>query len=134
MFLASIESEGGRHSDQTVVIKFARIYDAGGHRLLADAGHAPELLYYSIEDLGGLIVVVTGCVLGETAHKRYGINPLPQAIFNQVEDAMPVLHAENIVFGDLRPPNIMVTEQERVMPIDFDWCGARGRNLPIFVE
>ncbi|KAI0000748.1 hypothetical protein BJV74DRAFT_110186 [Russula compacta] len=99
MFLASIENEGERHSDQTVVIKFARIYNARGHRLLVDAGHAPELLYCSTEDsnaedLGGLIMVVMGYVPGETAHKRYGINPLPRAIFNQVEDAISVLHAE----------------------------------------
>lgn len=133
MFLTSIESGGERHSGKTVVIKTARRYNAKAHRLLAEVGHAPELLYCSTEDsnpedLGGLILVVMGFVGGSTAHEWYGINPLPPPIFSKVQEATTVLHAENIVFGDLRPPNIMVTEDERVMLIDFDGCGVHAEG------
>ncbi|KAH9971624.1 hypothetical protein BJV74DRAFT_865776 [Russula compacta] len=69
-------------------------------------------------------MVVMGYVHGETAHKQYGNRPLPQAVLSQVQDAIKILHAENIVFGDIRSPDIMLTEDERVMLIDFDWCGV----------
>ena len=63
-------------------------------------------------------------VYGKAAHEWYGINPLPQAVFNEVEKAIEILHAGNLIFADLCPPNIMVTEDERVVLVDFDWRGV----------
>jgi tRNA A-37 threonylcarbamoyl transferase component Bud32 len=54
-------------------------------------------------------------VPGKTAHERYGNNPLTQAVFNQVRNAVETLHTTNIVCADLRPPNIMITGDECVM-------------------
>jgi serine/threonine protein kinase len=129
MFLATLETEDRRR----VVVKFVQTYNARAHRLLSDAGHAPELLYCSkgdpnSEDLGGLIMVVMEYVKGKTAHERYHMDALPRAAFDQVQEAVEILHAENIVFADLRKPNIMVTVDERVMLIDFDWCGVHGED------
>ncbi|KAH9967692.1 hypothetical protein BJV74DRAFT_868965 [Russula compacta] len=61
-------------------------------------------------------MVVMGYVHEKTAYERYGISPLPQAVVDQVRVAL--------VFGSLCPLNIMNTEDERVMLIDFDWCGV----------
>lgn len=62
----------------------------------------------------------------------YGIEQLPQPIFNQVEEALQVLHAENMVFAGLRPPNIMITKDEqRVQLIDFDWCGVHKEDTTL---
>jgi serine/threonine protein kinase len=126
LFLATIESEDGPGSQ--IVVKFTQRYNVTAHRLLAAAHQAPNLLYCSTEDpnsenLGGLIMVVMGYVSGETAHQQYGNEPLPQPIFEQVKKAVETLHSANIVFADLRTPNIMINE-ERVMLIDFDWCGT----------
>ena len=129
IFLATIESDGERERNRDVVVKFVQIYNARAHHLLAAAGRAPELLYCSTEDpnsedLGGLIMVIMEYIPGKTAHERYGNNPLPRAVSDNVQKAVEILHNENIVFADLRPPNIMVTEDERVVLIDFDWCGV----------
>lgn len=66
-----------------------------------------------------------GYVDGKTAHQRY---QLPQPILDQVEEALGILHATNIVFGDLRHPNIMINKDERVLFIDFDWCGMHEED------
>lgn len=48
-------------------------------------------------------------------------------IFNKVEQAVTVLHENDFVFGDLRLPNIMVSEKQ-VHLIDFDWCANSGEG------
>ena len=32
------------------------------------------------------------------------------------------------MFGNLRSPNILVTNQHRVQLVDFDWCGSVGEG------
>jgi len=133
IFLATTDIEDRRDSRQEIVVKFVQRYNPEAHRLLAIAGRAPELLYCSKEDphapdLAGLIMVVMGYVDGKTAHQRYGNQHLPQPIFEQVEEALGILHAKKIVFADLRHPNIMITNDERVLLIDFDWCGMHEED------
>jgi hypothetical protein len=133
IFLAKTEPVDGQKSGQDVVIKFVQRYNAEAHRILAEIGRAPELFYCSGEDanapdLCGLIMVVMERVDGKTAHERYGINSLPQLVFKQVQEAVETLHARNIVFADLRPPNIMVRQDETVLLVDFDWCGIHGEG------
>ncbi|KAJ7447366.1 hypothetical protein B0H11DRAFT_1636574, partial [Mycena galericulata] len=40
-------------------------------------------------------------------------------------NAIDKLHAEKLVFGDLRPPNIIV-HNSSVHLVDFDWAGRVG--------
>jgi serine/threonine protein kinase len=132
IFLAKTEAED-EVSRQKIIVKFVQTYNAEAHRILATADRAPKLLYCSTEDpnptdLAGLIMVVMQYVDGKTAHQRYGNQQLPQPIFDQVEDAIGILHAKNIVFGDLRPPNVMITEDDRVLLVDFDWCGVHQEH------
>lgn len=47
---------------------------------------------------------------------------LISSMATKVEEALGILHAKNIVFADLRHPNIMINKDERVLLIDFDWC------------
>ena len=58
---------------------------------------------------------------GVTAH---GSSTLPDVIFGKVEQVVTVLHENGLVFGDLRPSNIMVSE--KAFLIDFDWCAKDG--------
>lgn len=73
-------------------------------------------------------MVVMGYIDRQTAHQQYGDQPLPLYIFVQAAEAIGILHAQNIVFGDLRRPNIMITDDDRVRLIDFDWCGVHGEH------
>ena len=130
IFLAR-ESDG--ESDGHIVVKFVQTYHAEAHRLLAGEGRAPKLLYCSSEDdrfegLTGLTMIVMEHVKGEMAHELYGNGAVPGDVLKEVEKAVGILHTKNIVFGDLRQPNIMIADG-RVMLIDFDWCGVHGEGM-----
>ena len=60
---------------------------------------------------------------------------LPYRIYEDVERAIALLHSGDLVFGDLRMPNIMVVpggsgadDGPRGMLVDFDWVGAHGSD------
>jgi aminoglycoside phosphotransferase len=46
----------------------------------------------------------------------------------RVKQAIDILHTESIVFGDLQLPNIIITNQQKPMLIDFDWCGSHATD------
>ena len=46
------------------------------------------------------------------------------AIIELVRRAIALLHAENLVFGDLRTPNVLIDDGVKL--IDYDWCGVDG--------
>ncbi|KAI9432392.1 hypothetical protein H4582DRAFT_1821207 [Lactarius indigo] len=130
MFLATTEIEDGREPRRLIVVKFVSRYNAGVHRLLAAAGLAPEIFYSSTEDpdLAGLTIVVIEFIDGTTAYQLYGSRQLPPSIFNLTRKALEILHKSNFVFGDFRYSNIMITKNDRVRLIDFDWCGVHGED------
>jgi RIO-like serine/threonine protein kinase len=49
----------------------------------------------------------------------------PEDGCDQVKKAIDTLHEEGLVFGDLRPPNVLVSGG-RVFLIDFNWAGKFG--------
>jgi len=58
---------------------------------------------------------------------------LPYNVYKDIEDAIALLHSNNLVFGDLRTPNIMVVPGgsgsdglHHGMLIDFDWVGVHS--------
>jgi len=119
-------------SGDFIVVKFVQTYSFAAHRLLASHGLAPRLLYPETAECEtphtfcGLKLVVMEFVNGETAFDAYGYS-LPDALFKQVEDAISVLHVNGLVFGDLRPLNIMIVD-ERALLVDYDWCGNDGEG------
>ena len=50
-----------------------------------------------------------------------------QIVQSKVEHAIKVLHLRNLVFGDLRSPNVMITKTNEVKLIDFNWAGEEGQ-------
>ncbi|KAH9026376.1 hypothetical protein EDB85DRAFT_1893462 [Lactarius pseudohatsudake] len=108
--------------------------EGGPHCHLATKLLAPELLYYLEDnpdsaDLAGLIMVVMEDIdSGKTAYQQYSNCQLDQPIFDQVAEAIGVLHGRNIVFGDLCYPNIMITKNQHIWLVDFDWCGEHGKD------
>jgi len=146
-FLARDKSSG-----QKLVIKFVDRYGVDAHQLLADARMAPRLLYCGLLDGrddvrnpgsramgsikgGGLYIgptrmVVMEYIEGNSEAKRAS---WPNDAREQVKEAVQRLHATQLVFGDLRGPNIIFSEG-RAFLIDFDWAGKVGearypRNL-----
>jgi serine/threonine protein kinase len=45
----------------------------------------------------------------------------------ELRRAVHLLHDHGLVFGDLRPPNVMITKAHRVKLIDFNWAGEKGQ-------
>ena len=134
-----------------VVIKFCEAYGVQAHKLLADQDPplAPKL-HLAVMVRGGLTMVVMDRIDGQNAFSRFG-KPYPQdsdspsevedSSFNEVKvdvkKAIDLLHASNLVFGDLRRPNIMVvrrpgtgdaSDYDGGMLIDFDWAGPVGQT------
>jgi hypothetical protein len=98
-----------------LIVKFVQRYNSRAHRLLASHGLAPQLHYSSLDDansntMGALGVVIMDFVRGSDAYELYSKTQLPNAIYDGVKQAIDILHTESIVFGDLRLPNIVITE------------------------
>ncbi|KAK7048918.1 hypothetical protein R3P38DRAFT_2506158 [Favolaschia claudopus] len=111
-----------------VVVKFARRYNVEAHQLLANLNLAPKLHHHCLVR-GGLTMVVMEKITGQMA--SHLTMPLPSSVLRDIRQAVEVLHSRDIVFGDLRLPNIMVYHQqgeERAVLVDFDWAADAGRG------
>jgi tRNA A-37 threonylcarbamoyl transferase component Bud32 len=73
--------------------------------------------------MGALGAVIMDSVEGTNAYELYANMQLPDAVYYRVKEAIGILHAKSIVFGDLRLPNIIITDKQKPMLIDFDWRG-----------
>ena len=116
-------------ADEEVIVKFTAHYNEVAHRLLAMAGLAPRL-HSCDRVIGDLYMVVMERVDGKSVRQlREEKMPLPAIISEQVSKAVGLLHEHNIVFGDLRDPNILYDESKgRVVLVDFDWSGRDGES------
>jgi hypothetical protein len=126
-------SVGAAPDTSQVVVKFTAQYNSQAHRLLANAGFAP-VLHACVPVCGGLFMVVMDHVHGEMAWKASDrCELLPYDIYKDIQDAVALLDSKDLVFGDLRTPNIMIVPGRsssdagcRGMLIDFDWVGTDG--------
>ena len=108
--------------EQFLVIKFTEKYNAQAHQLLAEAGYAPRL-HHEERLHQGLVLLIMDYVKGV-----HPLEALTDTQYAQVEGAIKLLHENDIVFGDLRRPNLLVHEDE-VKIIDFDVCGKDGKDV-----
>ncbi|KAI0089695.1 hypothetical protein BDY19DRAFT_119915 [Irpex rosettiformis] len=111
-------------SSSIVVVKFTAKYNADAHVRLAELGLAPRVWFCErVESVGGWYVVVMDYV---ESREVDAIGEYPGAV-QALRRAVRVLHDEDLVFGDLREPNVLVTEDgASAMLVDFDWCGKVG--------
>ncbi|PCH39877.1 hypothetical protein WOLCODRAFT_136536 [Wolfiporia cocos MD-104 SS10] len=134
LFVAALSDADGGGGDNEVIVKFTERYNADAHRLLANSGLAPKL-YSCSRVMGGLYMVVMERMKGETAwtlsQRKDGI---PYEVYEDVELAISKLHAADLVFGDLRMPNIMCVRgggdgsKTSGMLLDYDWAGIDGKD------
>ena len=127
-----------RVDDKHVVVKFVSIYSIHAHNLLAEKGLAPKIIYDGTNGPrhGGLFMIVMEYVEGKTLTKFLQSSPSQgclDAVLVSVTTAIELLHAEGLVFGDLRTPNILVDEDGHVKIIDFDWAGIDGKHQYPFI-
>jgi serine/threonine protein kinase len=116
-----------------IVVKFVDRYGQRAHQILADQGLAPKLLYCGSPRLNdneptyqSISMVVMEYVDGDTfavAKPKDSVETVRPA----VERALKLLHSHGLVFGDLRPPNVMITKGGEVKLIDFNWAGEEGQ-------
>ncbi|KAJ7770714.1 hypothetical protein B0H16DRAFT_1306652 [Mycena metata] len=116
-----------------VVIKFTESYNADAHRALAELGLAPKLHFHG-HVRGGLQMIVMEKVVGCTAFAHVSKHgALPRRVYHDISRAITTLHSLDLVFGDLRLPNIMIREQEAngrvALLVDFDWAAVEREGL-----
>lgn len=111
---------------EEIVVKFVKTYSAEAHRLLAELGMAPKLLYYSAEEKGFEKVGGLDMVVMEFLEEEPG-GTWNKTRWDQIKKGLEVLHETGFVFGDLRKNNILLLANNRTMLIDFDWSGKAGK-------
>ena len=121
---------------QEIVVKFVDRYGVRAHRILAAEGLAPKLFFYGSPRLSNeqpsyrsLSMVVMEYIDGETfAQAKKEMNTqTTEKVRLELRRALDLLHDHGLVFGDLRPPNVMITKAHKVKLIDFNWAGENGQ-------
>ena len=74
-------------------------------------------------------MVVMEYIDGETlAQVKQQMNvQMTEKVRSKLQCALDLLHNNGLVFGDLRPPNVMITKTDEVKLIDFNWAGETGQ-------
>ena len=116
-------------TNEEVIVKFTARYNEVAHRLLAEAELAPRL-HFCERVIGDLYMVVMDRADGKSIWRlREDKIPVCAIVSKRVGDAVRFLHENNIVFGDLRDPNILYdASRDRVVLVDFDWAGKDGES------
>ncbi|KAH9917746.1 uncharacterized protein B0H18DRAFT_1033740 [Fomitopsis serialis] len=121
----------GEGAATTVYVKFVSgPYGAEAQERLAEAGFAPKLLFFC-KLKGGLSMVIMEAVPGGDLTEERLQSP---QVMDDVSRAIEELHRHNLVFGDLRAPNVVVADKEMANSfrpggaylVDFDWAGRDG--------
>ncbi|KIM45564.1 hypothetical protein M413DRAFT_24741 [Hebeloma cylindrosporum] len=123
MYIATLNG-----TSQEVIVKFTSRYNEMAHCILADAKFAPRL-HFCRRIFGGLYMVVMDRADGKSLWQLQADKAsIPLVVLAQVTEAVQILHAHNLVFGDLRDSNILhVASEGRAVIVDFDWPGCMKR-------
>jgi serine/threonine protein kinase len=75
---------------------------------------------------GHLRMVVMEYLDGMTANQAQKLDQLPPTFLDDVQRILNHLHNNDLVFGDVRSANIMITRNHKVKLVDFDWAAKAG--------
>lgn len=120
-----------------VVVKFARRYSRDAHDWTAQQGLAPRLLSCSPVWQNSTWQMVVMEKLADDYQElqssaRQLLDQAKGIVYNQLKEWLTAFHDGGFVFGDLRPPNVMVSAKaiaaghKGVRLVDFDWAGKQG--------
>ena len=110
--------------NQNVILKLTKTYCDEAHKLLEKNEFAPKL--YHIQTLpGGWKLIIMQYLDGFQEIK----SPFKSEQKKKLQKIVNIIHNANIVHGDLREPNIMVSTSNEIdiRIIDFDWAGTAGQ-------
>jgi len=98
-------------------------------RTAAALNHLNICTVYSIDKSEGRSMIVMEYLVGRTLSALIADGPTPPAnatpIARQIAAGMGAAHAAGIVHGDLKPGNVMLTDQGLVKILDFGLAGRR---------
>ena len=116
-----------------IIIKFVRQYGIEGHLLLSS--HDPPLapLLYSVVSIGAGWLMV---VMEKISNPQPFPQPSTKLMAKGLRKSIGLLHSKNLVHGDLRSNNMLVSSDEKKLYlIDFDWCGKEDEKVyPYFMN
>ncbi|KAI0299536.1 hypothetical protein BC826DRAFT_995116 [Russula brevipes] len=122
-----------KHTDPKVipnliVVKFTHAYSKAAHNLLAAKGFAPKL--FAVEDLAGgwKMVVMEFLLDSDWTMLEMKTHEERLRYKEKLWEALCVIHDKGLVHGDVRDPNIFVSENGDVKLIDFDQCGTHEQD------
>ena len=110
-----------------VVVKFTVKYHEEAHQILAENQLAPNL-HFCIPLVEDMHMVIMDYINSASLFYYKNIRNA-RTIYSDVNKAIGLLHERELVFGDLRPQNILPKPNRGAMLIDFDWVGKRTRHM-----
>ncbi|KZV87345.1 hypothetical protein EXIGLDRAFT_723782 [Exidia glandulosa HHB12029] len=117
VFEANLSIDGAASAEMKCIVKFTSRYADIVHRLLEKSGAAPKLRYCQwIDDVGQKVVIY------DYVDHQSGCS-YPKKAVDELEKAVKLLHANGLVHGDLRPPNVLLDVDGTLKVIDCDWGG-----------
>jgi pimeloyl-ACP methyl ester carboxylesterase len=112
---------------------------ARGHRLrneahaLAALNHPNILTIHDIDDVDGVPFLVLEWLGGGALNERSFDRPMPLREFSRIAlpiaDALGAAHAHGIVHRDVKPANVLVTDDGRIKLADFGIATLSDRDL-----
>ncbi|CAJ0625788.1 13376_t:CDS:2 [Entrophospora sp. SA101] len=120
-----------RLDDNTeIVVKFAKRYNSEAHKICYHKDLAPGLIFVSENIYNGFYMIIMkyidGIQLDNLITDTHCTQETLINIYKDIKIAIDELHCNNIVFADLRPPNILIRVldgKHKVTLVVFDWCG-----------
>lgn len=112
--------------NQQIAVKFTEVYNKEAHELLANKEFASRLLHYDGETFQDFTMVIMEYADEKQLIQKYS-DSIPAEILTKINKALDILHCQDLVFGDLRLLNILVTEDGEIRLMDFNWCEKKGQ-------
>ncbi|KAI9449640.1 hypothetical protein BJY52DRAFT_1192413 [Lactarius psammicola] len=133
--LHDTSQDGGRNmyiaetSDkEKVIVKFTHRYSIELHAFCAERGHAPRIFGFGSIP-GGWSVTAMDYIPASIYPSESTNRALRDKWKNDLKKLVESFHAEDLVHGDLRQPNMIICGKENIMLVDFDWGGRVGEAL-----
>ncbi|RUS29703.1 hypothetical protein BC938DRAFT_480349 [Jimgerdemannia flammicorona] len=108
-----------------IIIKFTRRYNHNAHILYANQGLAPKLYFHNNQDIYRFKIIIMdyadGIPLSSPLVDKASLS-IQNKIFQDVQNAISTLCTNNLIFSDLRLPNMLMVNNCKML-VDFEWCG-----------
>ncbi|KAG8908621.1 hypothetical protein FRB99_004909 [Tulasnella sp. 403] len=129
----AVAKSSDEQEETPVKVKVVPRYGKEAHILLAEERLAPKLLHCEKLDAHWTVVIMES-IPGPNLLLA-GYDRITPRVLTDIQEAVSLLHRKNLVFGDLRSPNIVLCDRHTLdgvergaMLVDFDWAGTAGEQ------